>query len=203
MKLVRWQFLGLHMPMMEDENGELYCTSKAICDALGISYDDLKHITMRHPEEFGNLRVTDCHSKDGGLSLSNLQPKNKELRVGNPNAKEFFTAHKTEFGIKRVRSDMRLWSEDDMLTFAFHSKSPQSLEFRKQLRRFIKQNATRGYVTQAQFDELKGQMHSLMELVALYVPAANEAASSAGRALQAQKGTKPLRLVATGTPVLQ
>lgn len=205
MKLVRWEFLGLHMPMMEDEDGELYCTSKAICNALGLSKDALDHIVTRNAEEFGSLRLTNCQSKDDGPSLPNLQAKDgnlsvtncysKDLSVSNPNAKEFFTAHKTEFGIKRVRSDMRLWSEDDMLTFAFHSKSPQSLEFRKQLRKFIKQNATRGYVTQAQFDELKGQMHSIMELVAMYVPAANEAASSAGKALRAQRSTKPLRLV--------
>lgn len=142
MKLVRWEFLGLHMPMMEDDNGELYCTSKAICDALGIDKHTMEMIVSRNKDEFGSLRLTNCGSKDGGLRVTDCY--SKDLSVSDCNA-----------------------SEDDMLTFAFHSKSPQSLEFRKQLRRFIKQNATQGYVTQAQFDELKGHMHSLMELVAM------------------------------------
>lgn len=171
MKLVRWEFMGLHMPMMEDENGELFCTSKAIYDALGISKDDLDHIVSRHSEEFGSLRLTDCQSK------------------------EFFQKNKAEFGIQRVRSNMRLWSEDDMLTFAFHSKSTLSLEFRTKLRKFIKQNAKRGYVSQDAFEQLKGQLSELQQLVLQYLPAANEAASHAGRSLRAHRETKPLRLV--------
>jgi prophage antirepressor-like protein len=171
MKLIRWEFLGLCMPMMEDESGELYCTSKAICEALGINEHALRMIINRNKKEFGSLRVTDRY------------------------AKEFFQANKTEFGIERVRSDIRLWSEDDMLTFAFHSKSDDSLEFRQKLRKFIKLNAKRNCVTVEQFEQLKGQFDALCELVKNYIPAANDAASFAGRALRAQRETKPLREV--------
>jgi len=33
MKLVRWSFHNIHMPMMENEEGELYCTSKMLCNS--------------------------------------------------------------------------------------------------------------------------------------------------------------------------
>lgn len=92
---------------MMDIEGELYCTSKAICGALGVHEETLRSIYNRHTKEFALLSVSNC------------------------NAKEFLQQNRVEFGVKRVRGDMRLWSEDDMLTFAFHSKSDVSLEFRK------------------------------------------------------------------------
>ena len=183
MKLVRWEFMGLHMPMMEDEAGELFCTSKALLEALGINKDVVDHIVSRHGKELGTLRAENCQSK------------------------EFLQKHKVELGILRVRQDMRLWSEDDMLTFAFHAHSDKSLEFRKQLRQFIKANAKRGYVSEEQFNLMRGELRTeldavrselraIVDKVSKYGPAADAAASMAGKALRAQRDTKPLRLVA-------
>lgn len=167
MKLTRWEFMGLHMPMMEDDRGELYCTSKALCEALGINEGTLRSVYERHKEEFLSVSICD--------------------------AKEFLRQNKVEFGIKRIRSDMRLWSEDDMLTFAFHSKSVQSLEYRKQLRQFIKQNAKRGYVSRDAFENLKGELHEIKEFMQKYMLAVDESASHVGKALRAQRETKSLR----------
>lgn len=171
MKLVRWEFQGLHMPMMEDEGGELYCTSKAICEALGINEATMRWTYNQHKAEFDSLSV------------------------GKTNAKEFFQQNRAEFGIKRVRKDMRLWTEDDMLTFAFHSRSPESLEFRKRLRQFIKQNARRDYVSQEEFESLKGELENMKEMVHSLMRIANENASQAGKMLYDQKKSKHLRAV--------
>lgn len=171
MKLVRWEFMGLHMPMMEDGAGELYCTSKAICEALGVDETMLRSTVCRYPKEFSSLSVTNC------------------------NAKDFLRQNRTEFGIVRVRNDIRLWSEDDMFSFAFHSKSENSMEYRKRLRQFLKQHATRNYVSREEFNTIKGELRELKEILAQYTPAANHAASCAGKALRAQRDTKPLRLV--------
>ena len=42
MKLVMWSFKNLSMPMVEDDSGELYCTSKAVCKSLDIKEDALR-----------------------------------------------------------------------------------------------------------------------------------------------------------------
>lgn len=170
MKLVRWSFQGLHMPMMEDDSGELYCTSKAICEALAIDEATLRKICERHPEEVGENCVTDCH------------------------AKLFLKENKAEFGVRYVRGDMRLWTEDDMLTFAFHARSNVALEFRRKLRQFIKQNARRGYVKQVEFDRLQGRLDQMAELIQSLIPSVDKSASLAGSLLAEQKHSKAARL---------
>jgi hypothetical protein len=171
MKLVRWQFQGLVMPMIQDENGELYCTSKAICEALGVCEETLRYVYNTHKEEFSSLSV------------------------GNSNAKEFFLEHKTELGIKRVRSDIRLWTEDDMLGFGFFLKSDEAREYRRQLRQFIKTNAMVNTVSREEHEQLKGRLEYIEELLKGSMPAVHSTASMAGRLLRTQRDNKHLRLV--------
>jgi len=169
MKLVHWEFQGLHVPMVEDDNRELYCTSKAICGALGMKEGHLWKITSLHSKELSELSLT------------------------NSKAKDFLQENRIAFGITRMRKDMRIWSEDDMLTFAFHSGSDKSMEFRKNLRQFIKRHAARNYVTQEQYQELDDKLGLVLDVVKRYYPAANKTASLAGSMLRAQRETKHLR----------
>ena len=170
MKYVAWEIVPGHcLPMMEDDRGELYGTNKTVMEGLGISEDAIRHIYSRHKNEFDSVSVTDCH------------------------ANEFLRRDKALFGIKRVRSDMRVWNEDDMITFAFYAQSEKGLQFRKDLRKFLKENAKRHYVNKEEYDKLKSDFQTLTALVLQNIPAANETASAFGAGLRAQRGTKQLR----------
>jgi hypothetical protein len=183
MKLVRWEFLGLHMPMMGDDEGELYCTSKSLCDALGVTDNALWVLASRHAKELSDFCLSNCK------------------------AIAFLKEHKLEFGVKYIRGNMRLWSEDDMLVIASRSEAPQALEFMKRLRRFGKLHARVSLISIEEFREMRAELKDLREMKSefqvfkemlhQYLPSADKTASLAGSVLQAQKGTKTLRLVAT------
>jgi prophage antirepressor-like protein len=107
--------------MLEDEQGRLYCTSQALCEALGLEPSALNALYHSNKEEFdGN-----CVNRNDAISTL------KENRL--------------EFGYKYIRGDMHLWSEDDMLLVAIRSRSSGSREFRKYLLEFVKKNAWRGW----------------------------------------------------------
>ncbi len=105
MKRVRWSFESFHVPMMEDDDFELYTTRKVACMALGISEESLKQIFRLHPKEF-------------------TSPRDMKHT-----AKEFLRENRVEFGIRRVRNDLHLLNEDDLFTVAFHAMSVKSLNF--------------------------------------------------------------------------
>jgi hypothetical protein len=117
--------------------------------------------------------------------------KRTENCVRKSDAIPFLKEHKVEFGLKYVRGDMRLWTEDDMILVAILSHAPSSKEFRKDLVQFIKANAVKDYVSREEYDSLLERLKALESAV----PALQVAASAAGTALQAQKGTRHLRLV--------
>lgn len=170
MKYVKWEVIpGTYLPMMEDRQGELFGTNKTVRDGLGLTEESIWKIYNRHKNEFGSFSLSNCP------------------------AKEFFKVNKALFDMKRVRDDIRLWNEDDMLTFAFYAQSDKGLEFRRNLRMFIKENAKRHYVNQADYDLLKADFKALTEFVLRHVPAVNETASLAGRSLAAHKKTKEIR----------
>lgn len=129
-KLVDWEFRGLKVPMFEDSSGELFCTSKQLCEALQITPASLKMLKGRYPEEFECLRVTDSYSKG------------------------FVELNKPSLGIKRLRKDLQIWSEDDMISVAILSRSGVSKEFRKELKKIIKAQATRGMVPWSEHQQL-------------------------------------------------
>ena len=170
MKYVNWEVIpGTFLPMMEDEQGELFGTNKTVRDGLWLNESSIRSIYERHRKEFSGLSVSNC------------------------DAKRFLTINKALFDMKRVRSDIRLWNEDDMLTFAFYAQSEKGLDFRRNLRRFIKENAKRHYVSQEQYDQLQVEFKALTKLVLMSLPAVNESASAFGAGLRAQRGTKELR----------
>ena len=73
-KLVRWGFKGLHMPMIA-VGSTLVCTNKQISLGLGCTPNSLWNAYNQHREEMDELRYT------------NHVPK------------EFLTAHKVELGL--------------------------------------------------------------------------------------------------------
>lgn len=133
-QLIRWSFNNLHVPMIQGPNDVLFCTSKQLCEALAIQHDTLRKLKQAHKDEFDSLSVTFPHAKD------------------------FLRQHKIELGIKRIKSDLTLWTENEMILVAILSKSGASKSFRKELMAFVKSNAITGYVTKDEHNRV------LMEL---------------------------------------
>lgn len=179
MNLVRWQFENIDVPMMEDEDGMLYCTSPVIASALGIDEITLRTMYHYHHDEF------------------------EPVRLESMNAYDFLKQHKQEFSIKRLRKDMHLWTEDDMITFAVFSKSDRAREFRRGLKQFIKQQARRQYISKEEYDTLAEHYANLYQQFQLLTkrvgdieqaqPHLQATASAAGAALSHQRYTKRLR----------
>lgn len=179
MKMIVWEFNGLKVPMVEDSAGELFCTTKQLAEALQTTESHVRRIKDRHSDEFDGLSKTNCLAKD------------------------FLARNKSEFGIKRLREDVLIWSEDDMIMAAILIKSPVGKEFRKDLRKFVKANAMRGMVpvelvnrliaetqeARAETAEMRSEFVALKE----YLEAS---ASLSGKALSVHKQAKNhLRLV--------
>jgi len=169
MKLTVWTFKDLSMPMMEDDRGILYCTTKVLCDGLYLSEEAVKKIYSRHSDEFGCLTVTNSPYKD------------------------FMVQNKDVFGMKRIRDNMRMWTESDMLMFAILSKSGVSKDFRRQLIQFIKENARRGYVTQDVYQRTMARLDNVERALMAAGFALGQNASSAGALLNQQKKSKAVR----------
>lgn len=178
MKYVAWEVIpGTCLPMMEDDNGELFGTNKTVSDGLGVNPSTLRTLYQQNKEEFDSLSVL------------------------NTDAKEFLRLNKSKFDISRVRSDMRMWTEDDMLTFAFLAKSDKGREFRRNLRKFIKINAVRHYVSLEEHNKLKNglseikeQMHTMSLLILQNQQAVKYDASLAGKLLSNHRKTKEFRM---------
>ncbi len=144
MKIVRWSFENLHMPMIQDDEGKLWTTNKVLADALGTTENALWLVASKNKDKLK------------GLSLSNTQ------------AKEFLRLNKVELGIKRLRQDLKLWSEAEMIRIAIWSRSEVADEFTDQLVEFVRTNATKGWVTREEHNELLvkfGQLAVKMENV--------------------------------------
>jgi hypothetical protein len=176
MKHFLWQFQNLNIPMMEDEGGTLYTTGSVLAGALGVTPQNLRSIYANHRDEFD------------GVSVNAID------------ANEFLQQHKEAFGVQRVRQDMHLWTEDDMILFAALSNSDQGKEFRKGMKQVIKTQARKGLITKEYFDSVVSQLVAqnveLLERVTAVEaaqPAFDRAASAAGTMLQAQKHTKGFR----------
>lgn len=84
MKLVRWSFNNLHVPMVKDDDGKLWCTNKSLADALGTTESTIRSVAKRNKDKLKSLSMSIC------------------------NAKDFILDHKVELGIARVRQDIVL-----------------------------------------------------------------------------------------------
>ncbi len=175
MKYVKWEIVpGVVVPMIEDIEGQLWGTNKTVSQMLGLSEEAVRYLYNEHKEEFEANSV-------GSLSVSNT------------NAKEFLKNHKAEFDIVRIRQDMRLWTDDDILTFCYKATGQKAIEIRRSFTKFIKEHSKRHMVSKEEFEALQNQVSTLVEFVSNHLPAVESTASLAGRALRMQRDTKPLR----------
>lgn len=90
--------LPIPMPSIDDE---LYITQDNLSKLLGISAGCLNKTYNNRKDEFD------------AVSANIIR------------ANEFLKQHKHLLGIKRVRKDMHLWTEDDMLTFGMLVRGPR------------------------------------------------------------------------------
>jgi hypothetical protein len=207
--------------MMEGADGALYTTNAIVCAIFGWEASVPLQLYRRHKEQFDSRSMTVIHAKEfDPLSVSVSDTNAKEvdpLSRNDSDAKEFLAQNKAIFGIKRLRKDMHLWTEDDILTFAFLAQSQRGLEVKRELKKFLKEQALKNYVPrqdwdqllasyaalyaqnqsyeaalqalQAQFQELSARLSDLEQAK----PALQATASAAGTALAAQRFTKNLR----------
>lgn len=156
MRIVNWVFENVKITMIDIE-GELYCTSKAVCKALDIKESSLRDVYCRHKDEFFGLSVSKCDANE----LRNF---------------------KKALDIKRLSSDMRLWTEDDFLTFAFMVKGERAKTARHDFRQFIKKHAKISLVSQEQYkrdiQELKREMQEMFDKIKTF---SHGAKSTVGR----------------------
>jgi len=176
MKVIKWQFESLEVPMI-DIDGNLCCTSKAICSALGVTLNTIKLCYQNHRDEIGN----------------SLEGLNDTLR-------DFLYSNKVELGIKRVKSDINIWSEDQMITFACHIKSKKAVQFRKDLITMIKQHAKKDTITlemyqnlEAKFENLQHSFNVVIQKIEAVQTPMSKIASESGKLLRMQKDVKAFR----------
>lgn len=185
MKLVEWtsEELGITMSCA-DTSTMLVTTTAKLAEAFQVTPQNLRSIALSRPEDFSNISVNSIDAN---------------------NAVQFFEDNREAFGFKRVRLDSRLWTDNDWLTFAILLRSDRGRAIRKQLIEYYKSRAIKVYVDrfekvvtnlQTQLGQQGQQISRLMkkERLADEARAAEEkAASAAGAALNAHKGTKAFR----------
>lgn len=183
-KFVEWEVVpGLKVPMMEDEQGNLLGTNKTVATMLGMSEEGVRYTYNTYKDEF------------------------EALSVCNTNAKDFLQENKDVFGIQRLRKDMRLWTDDDILTFCYKATGQAAVDIRRKFTMFIKENSRRHYVTKDQYESLQAEMERrnkayeglavefevFKQFVIRHLPAIDATASLAGKALRLQRDTKTFR----------
>lgn len=170
-KLVRWEFNELHIPMLHTEQYGMCCTSKALAGALGVTEVALRVVHNRHKTELHPICVTDC------------------------NAILFLKAHREEFDVSYVRKDMVLWPLRQALVVAHYSKSKIAASFLQASFDLVEQHARTSYITEDKYNALLSRVDQLQIALVAGQPALDAAASAAGAALRAQRGIRHLRVV--------
>jgi prophage antirepressor-like protein len=173
MNVIPWKFRNFIIPMASVA-GRLYTTTQMLSKALGVSYDAIYHSYLRNRDRLQNLNLTNCQ------------------------AKEVFAQNKEAFGIKRLREDMHIWSEAQMIFLAFNCRSEQGQEFSDAVIELVIREARTNMHTD---EEMAGaiaevQMQYAPEIADLKARIAalevgySTAASAAGAGLQAFKTVK-------------
>jgi hypothetical protein len=170
MKILDWKSENFCCAMVEDEERQMWTTTSGIAVALGIEPRSVLQLYQRRKAHFDEL------------SGSNRTAKEEVLA--------FLAQHQQHFGIRRMRPDLHLWSEDDVLTMAVLCNSPQALRAKKEFLQFIKSNMRREYATlQTQYDEVLRRLMLIEEAL----PAVQKLRSAAGVSLAACRGSAGLR----------
>jgi hypothetical protein len=163
---------GPSLPMLKTANGERLTTRHVVAVALGTTDNALRLIHSRYQHRFDTVSVADRH------------------------AIQFLKDHKDAFGVKYVRGDMRLVTLRDAIRFATLSNSPTAVDFQEAILDEIIRSTLENTVSTAEFQatiaRLEAQNQQLAERIDQVQPALRVAASSAGRALHAQKELKAL-----------
>lgn len=163
---------NLQIPMIR-LGKESYITQGALSKLLGVGTKTLRNTYQKRRDEFEGL----CAHSMGAI--------------------EFLKEHKELLGLNYVRGDMHLWSKHDMLVFAMLVRGPRGIELRKELVRFIEDNAVENTISRAEYENTVGhlekQVCQLREELEMVRPALKAWAKISGKSLQMQKGTKHLR----------
>lgn len=104
-RCIAWTFHGLIVPMLEDDEGRLYTTSKQLCAALGITERKLYRIRNNNSDWVAPIRLPDPQS-------NSLISRNREF-----------------LQIKRLAPDMVLWDHKTMLRIAQHADTDRTNRF--------------------------------------------------------------------------
>lgn len=120
---------------MADIEGTLYCSTPQLEKVFRCNRSQLLHVCSkwRH-DEFGNATV-------GDLVMSNQHRKGLD---GLPEA----------LLLKRLQPKTRLWSEDDVLSFAFALRSDIARHCRAEFKDILKRHARREMVPREQLDKM-------------------------------------------------
>lgn len=174
MEPIYWKLsesMGAIDVLMMADGSKLYTTSSVLAPALGTTQDSLRMLYMRNKEEFDGLSVTSSYALD------------------------FLRANKSKFNLPQVHGSMHVWTENDMVLMILLSRTPNGKQLRREFIEFVKQHAIRTSPTQVQLDEMREQLKEMQESLAQALPSLHSQASNAGHLLNAQKGTRHLRLV--------
>ena len=160
---------------MEDSNGNVFCTSRALCNALGLTEDQLKKVHRRYKTRLHPIQIKEF----GGQNDPQFGVQNGALR-------EFLNEYKATFSIKYLRDDMLLWPLQEALGVAFHVHTDLAWQFHQSAIELIVTRARASAVSREEFETLQSQISEAK-------PALQAAASAFGAGLRAQRGTAPLR----------
>ena len=176
MKYVNWEIVpGVNIPMMEDQNGQLWGTNKTVAGMLGISESGVRDIYCDNKEEFEAVSVANSDANNcvaNGNAIESVANGNA-LRsvancVANSDAISFFREHKALFGIKRLYKTMKIWSDDDILTFCYKATGLKSIEIRRKFTKFLKEHSRKSMITeemylaqQQEIEALKAQVSKI------------------------------------------
>ena len=190
MRVLDWQGNDFSCAMVEDDNGKMWTTTAGIALALHADDKTILKIHGRHKEQFeDSLRVANRHSNEQfemDASGTNCSSKSQ--------VREFLAKNMLQFGVKRMRKDLHIWSEDDVLVFAVLCRTPHANIVRKEFLQFIKDNLRREY--RREYAQLRAEHDELLQrmvAVEAALPSINQSASASGAALRAHRGTKAIR----------
>lgn len=193
MKIVNWRGDNFSCAMVEDDDRRMWTTTRGVALALGITERAVLQLYRRHQAKFDQLEGlsgTFCTAKEAGLSATDRGANCAAKCDANRKVWEFLEQNRAYFGIQRMRSDMHIWSEEQVILFVAHCTSDKAGLALIAFIQFIKDQLIKDYAHLAdQHKELVSRMIALEEAV----PSVRKSASAAGTALAAHRGTVKIR----------
>jgi len=187
--IVRYTLCDIELAMVE-AGGSLYCSTPQLEKVFKCNRSQLLHICSKwRAGEFsshtlGSVVVSNQHRRDeksGSVMSDHVRSLHSEL------------AH--SLGLKRFQAKTRLWSEDDVLGFAFSLRSDIARRCRAEFKEILKQHARRDTVPRDIHNKLivdnskmAEQINMLWEAVTSLQETNKQMASNAGRSLRLVKG---------------